>query len=324
MRAHLLRDDGSIETTTRADDVRAAHAAKRKLWLDLEVRTPEADTLLAETFALHPLTIEDIWTEQSTPKLEQLGDYVYVLAHTARRGSDPAEIELIELDVIVGTTFVITHDGRGSGATLAVHEELARGPRLLAKGPVWLAHAFLDRLVDGYLPLVDDLDDRVEVLEGDVVEKAGTPEGRDVLARIFALKRSLQSLRRISMHEREMLLRLSRGDFEAIPREALPYFRDVYDHLVRVADLAESYRDLATSALDAYLSAQSNRLNEIMKTLTMISTVMLPLTFVAGVYGMNFDLMPELRWRYGYGFALSLMVTMALFILSWFRRRRWL
>jgi magnesium transporter len=323
MRAHFLRDDGSIETTTRADDVRAAHAAKRKLWVDLEARTPETDALLADTFALHPLTIEDVWTDSSIPKLEQLGDYVYVLAHTARRGSDPAEIELIELDLIIGPTFVVTHDAQRSGATTAVHDELARGPRLLAKGPGWLAHAILDRLVDGYLPLVDDLDDRVEALEGDVVAKAGTPEGRDVLARIFALKRSLQTLRRISMHEREMLLRLSRGDFDAIPREALPYFRDVYDHLVRVADLAESYRDLASSALDAYLSAQSNRLNEIMKALTLISTVMLPLTFVAGVYGMNFDLMPELRWRYGYAFALALMATMAAAIVGWFRRRRW-
>jgi magnesium transporter len=323
MRAHLLRDDGTIETTTRAEDVRAAHAAKRALWVDLEARTPETESLLVDTFALHPLTIEDVWTDSATPKLEQIGDYVYVLAHSARRGADPSECELVELDVVIGTTFVLTHDAQGSGATLAVHEELARSPRLLAKGPAWLAHAFLDRLVDGYLPLVDDLDDRVEALEGDVVAKAGTPEGREVLARIFALKRSLQSLRRASLHEREMLLRLSRGDFEAIPREALPYFRDVYDHLVRVADLAESYRDLASSALDAYLSAQSNRLNEIMKALTLISTVMLPLTFIAGVYGMNFDVMPELRWRYGYAFALAVMATMAALIVGWFRRRRW-
>jgi magnesium transporter len=144
-----------------------------------------------------------------------------------------------------------------------------------------------------------------------------------VLTRIFELKRSLQALRRISIPEREIFLRMSRGEFDVVPHDALPYFRDVYDHLVRVADFAESYRDMVTSALDAYLSAQSNRMNEIMKTLTLISTVMLPLTFIAGIYGMNFDLMPELKWRYGYAFALGLMAVVALAIIAWFRRRRW-
>src|SRR5262249_7820822 len=149
------------------------------------------------------------------------------------------------------------------------------------------------------------------------------PDGVRVLARIFALKRSLQALRRVSIREREILLRLGRGEFDVVPGEALPYFRDVYDHLVRIADLAESYRDLVTGPLDAYLSAQSNRMNEIMKTLTLISTVMLPLTFIAGIYGMNYENMPELKWRYGYPFALALMAGVALLIVVWFRRRRW-
>jgi len=127
----------------------------------------------------------------------------------------------------------------------------------------------------------------------------------------------------VSIREREILMRLARGEFDVVPSEALPYYRDVYDHLVRVADLAESYRDLVTGALDAYLSAQSNRMNEIMKTLTLISTVMLPLTFIAGVYGMNYENMPELKWRYGYPFALGLMIVVAVTIVVWFRRRKW-
>ena len=127
----------------------------------------------------------------------------------------------------------------------------------------------------------------------------------------------------MSIREREILMRLARGEFDVVPPEALPYFRDVYDHLVRVADLAESYRDLVTGALDAYLSAQSNRMNEIMKTLTLMSTVMLPLTFIAGVYGMNYENMPELKWRYGYPFALGLMAAVGVAIVVWFRRRKW-
>ena len=121
-----------------------------------------------------------------------------------------------------------------------------------------------------------------------MLEKAGTPQGKKVLARILEFKRTLQELRRMSIHQREILLRLSRGDFDEIPADALPFYRDVYDHFLRINDIAEGYRDLVTSALDAYLSVQSNRMNEVMKTLTLMSTVMLPLTFIAGVYGMNF------------------------------------
>jgi magnesium transporter len=322
MRAHLLRDDGTVESTTSLDDVRAAHAAGRPIWVDLEDRSDETEALLKDTFALHPLTVEDVWVDRASPKVEQLGDYLYVLVHIARSAPGGTDIDLLELDLIIGPTFVVTHDG-GCGATAAIHDELERSPRLLAKGPAWLAHALLDRLVDGYLPLLDDLDDRIEALEADVIAKAGTPDGGQVLARIFALKRSLQGLRRVSIREREILLRLARGEFDVVPPSALPYYRDVYDHLVRVADLAESYRDLVTGSLDAYLSAQSNRMNEIMKTLTLISTVMLPLTFIAGVYGMNYDYMPELKWRYGYPFALALMAAVAVVIVVWFRRRRW-
>ena len=126
------------------------------------------------------------------------------------------------------------------------------------------------------------------------------------------------------MHQRELLLRLARGEFDVFPPDMLPYMRDVHDHFVRVGDLADSYRDLVTSALDAYLSVQSNRMNEVMKTLTLISTVMLPLTFIAGVYGMNFDHMPELKWQLGYPFALGLMAVVAVSAVVWFRYRRWL
>jgi magnesium transporter len=128
----------------------------------------------------------------------------------------------------------------------------------------------------------------------------------------------------MSIHQREILLRLSRGEFDEIPRETVPYFRDVFDHFVRINDLLEGFRDLVTDALEAYLSVQANRMNEIMKTLTLISTVMLPLTFIAGVYGMNFHYMPELSWIGGYPFALGIMLAVAVGILLFFRRKGWL
>jgi magnesium transporter len=134
----------------------------------------------------------------------------------------------------------------------------------------------------------------------------------------------LQELRRTSVHQREILLRLARGEFDEIPADAVPFYRDVYDHFLRFSDLVESYRDLETGALEAYLSVQSNRMNEIMKTLTLISTVMLPVTFIAGVYGMNFKVIPELDWKYGYAYVLGLMAVVTIGILAWFRHRGWL
>jgi magnesium transporter len=144
------------------------------------------------------------------------------------------------------------------------------------------------------------------------------------MSRIFAYKKSIQAMRRISSYQREILLRLSRGEFDEIPADAVPFFRDVCDHFVRVTSYTETFRELLTSALEAYLSMQSNRMNEVMKTLTLMSTIMLPLTFIAGVYGMNFSHMPELQWEYGYPFALGLMAVVTVVILFFFRRRRWL
>jgi magnesium transporter len=154
--------------------------------------------------------------------------------------------------------------------------------------------------------------------------RAGTPKGAPVLKRILKFRRLLQDLRRMSIHQREILLRLARGEFDEIPRDVVPFFRDVYDHFVRITDVIESFRDSVTSALEAYLTVQANRMNEVMKTLTLISTVMLPLTFIAGVYGMNFRHMPELAWIGGYPFALGLMAVVAIGILLYFRHKGWL
>src|SRR5581483_8866755 len=315
MRAFIL-DGEKVRETTDLADVRKAADEKKTLWIDLGEQTPEIEKFLIESLRLHPLTLEDIWTDRPSPKADEFPEYVYVCAHCVKRDKD--ELHTCEIDLVIGKTFVVTHDTQGL-VTSSVREEVLRTPRLMQKGAPWVAHAVLDRLVDGYLPVIDAFDGDVEALEDDVLAKAGTPEGGAVLQRILELKRSLQSLRRVSIHQRELLLRLARGEFAIFPPDLLPYLRDVHDHFVRVGDLADSYRDLVTSALDAYLSVQSNRMNEVMKTLTLISTVMLPITFIAGVYGMNFEHMPELRWEYGYPYALGLMAAVALGAVLFFR-----
>lgn len=320
MEAFILEGDVARHTSD-AGEIRAALEAKKTTWLDVREHTPEVDALLTGTLKLHGLTIEDVWSDRPSPKIDEFADYIYVCVQSLKRRGD--DLVHCELDLIVGATFVVTHDDSHSTVE-AIRDEIARAPRPLVRGAPWVAHAILDRLVDAYLPIIDGFDDDVEALEEEVLAKAGTREGNRVLARILDLKRSLQTLRRIAMHQREVLLRLSRGEFSIFPAEILPYMRDVHDHFVRVGDLADSYRDLVTSALDAYLSVQSNRMNEVMKTLTLISTVMLPLTFIAGVYGMNFDHMPELKWLYGYPCSLTLMAAVAIGAVAWFRRKGWM
>jgi magnesium transporter len=321
MQARIL-DGDKLVTTTDPGEIRAALASGQRIWIDLERQTPEAEALLADVLRLHPLTIEDIWAERSRPKIDDFDDYLYVIIHGIGAAKQD-KLKSVEIDVVIGANWLVTHDPAGLVSD-DIGTELDHSTRVMAKGIAWLAHAFLDRAVDQYMPVIDDLDAEIEQLETDVLDKAGTPSGRPVLLRILAFKRRLQELRRMSIHQREILLRLSRGELDEIPAETLPFFRDVYDHFLRINDIAEGYRDLVTSSLDAYLSVQSNRMNEIMKTLTLMSTVMLPLTFIVGLYGMNFKHMPELDWSWGYPGALGLMATVAAAILFWFRRRGWI
>jgi magnesium transporter len=322
MRAFVLDGDKVVESSDFAVVTRA-HEDEKPYWLDLGDETPEATRFLREVLAVHPLVIEDIWADRQLPKVEDFDDYLYILVHGTKRGSNATGIDTLELDVLLGAFWVVTHHN-DSRSVAAVTEELRRSPRLLKKGPAWVVHTLLDHLVDHYLPLLDGMDDELDKLEVDVLTKAGTPSGGGLMKRLLALKRAIQRLRRISIHQRDILLRLSRREFDEIPNEAVPFFRDVYDHFARVTELADSHRDLAAAVMEAYLSVQSNRMNEVMKRLTLISTIMLPLTFIAGVYGMNFQFMPELSWHLGYPFALALMAAVAIGAIVWFRTRRWM
>jgi magnesium transporter len=321
MQARIL-DGDKLRTTTSPAEIRTALEANQRIWIDLERHSADADALLADVLKLHPLTIEDIWAERSRPKIDDFDPYLYLIVHGIGAAKHD-KLQSVELDVVMGPNWLVTHDPAGLVSD-DVGTELDHSPRLLVKGVAWVAHALLDRAVDGYMPVIDQLDTEIEQLENDTLDKAGTPRGRNVLLRILAFKRRLQELRRMGIYQREILLRLSRGEFDEIPTDALPFYRDVYDHFLRINDIAEGYRDLVTSALDAYLSVQSNRMNEIMKTLTLMSTTMLPLTFIVGLYGMNFKHMPELEWVWGYPGALGLMVVVAGSILLWFRHRGWL
>jgi magnesium transporter len=293
-------------------------ASGAHLWIEASDRDPELHDLLQRVLGLHPLTVEDVLQDRPAPKVEDYGSWLYVVAHGLQVAGNA--LQTVEVDLVWNEKWVLSHHCGTVPAVSAVCEDLKRNPQALARGPVFVAHAVLDHLVDSYLPIVDDWDDEVDAVEAAVIDDPN----REVLQQIFRLKKALQQLRRGAMHQREVLHRLSRGEFALVPAPALPFFRDVYDHFQRVADLADGYRELLSGALDAYLSMVSNRMNEVMKALTLVATVLLPMTFIAGVYGMNFDHMPELHWRWGYAFAWAFMLTVGGGMIAWFKTRKWL
>jgi magnesium transporter len=320
IRIHTKGPDGGIRTSVDPADVARLVASGAFFWLDLDGDEEVMRALLQRDLGLHPLAVEDIFQERMIPKVEDYGDYLYVVVHgIACDHDDPEDLHTMEVDLVLGARWVVSHHG-GMRATEEVLDECRRNGRLFDKGAGFIAHAIMDHVVDYYVPVIDTFDRYVDEVESAVV---ANPQ-QTVLQRIFRLKRSLQRLRRIAMHQREVLLRLSRGEFDQVPEKALPFFRDIHDHFVRVSDLADGYRELLSGALDAYLSVVSNRMNEVMKTLTLVATIMLPLTFIAGLYGMNFDHMPELHWRFGYPMALLLMAAVAVGMALWFRYKRWL
>jgi magnesium transporter len=305
-----------LKNTAELTDVPALLHSGAPVWLDAEGSGEELTSLLTNTLKLHPLAVEDILEGQPTPKVEDYGEYLYVVALPAADGG----LDSSGLDIVIGKTWVFTHHRSPSKAVQGLASDLERHPRPLQRGPAFVAHALLDHVVDDYLPVMDALDDRVEALETAVVNDPT----REVLQELFSLKRGLQRIRRISVHQREILQRLSRGEFDLIPSDALPFYRDVFDHFVRVGDLADSYRELLSNDLDAYLSVVSNRMNEVMKTLTIVSTVVLPMNFLVGLYGMNFANMPELHWHYGYLYFWGLVAVVTGGTVGWLRHRRWI
>ena len=326
MKAFIL-DDEALRQTSDLAEVAQAHAEGKRFWVELDERTPDADRFLEQTLRIHPLAIEDLWNDLGLPKVEDFGDYVQLVMHGVREGdadSHEVPLALAELDVLIGRNYLVTHAHDERVCAIApVQAELARNARLLRRGPAWVAHAILDRMVDEYLPLIDRFDDEIEQVETSILAENATQD-RAIMARILRIKRSLQMLRRTTIYQREVLLRLARAEFDEIPREAMPFYRDVYDHFARVTELVDSYRELVTSLLDAHLSMQSNRMNEVMKRLTVMSTIMLPLSVIAGIYGMNFKHMPELEWIYGYPFAVGLMAAVVVAVLAFFRVKRWI
>ena len=319
MQAHIIVD-GQLERTSSCEVIRAAHAAGQTLWVELGEQTREAELLLTETFRVHPLVVEDIFRDRSIPKIDEHDGYLYVVVHALRRVDDPTLADLTDLDLVIGPTFILTQHREGP-ASGRLRARLEASPHLLGQGVAWLAHAFIDMVVDRFLPFMDALKVRVDDLELHVMSAAA--DEKDLLPELVALRRSIQAVWRIAHHQLDILEQLSRKEYAQIPRPARIYYRDVYDHFVHVAEEVDTYKDLVTGAVEAYLNVQSYRMNDTVKRLTLISTVMLPLNLIAAFYGMNFSSMPGLNWRWGFLCVIGAMVAITAGIWTYFRIRRW-
>jgi magnesium transporter len=294
------------------------------LWVVLqEATSEEINSILRDTFIFHPLSIEDCESQgYQTPKVDDFENHLFILSHALMPDHGSLEaLDTQELDMFLGGNYVVcSYHSAEMPPVDKVWGRLEKDHRLMQNGADFLCHAILDMLVDDYMPLIDRMDEEIEWMEDKVLEKP-SPE---TLERILALKHSTLTLRRIIAPQREIMNRLSRDEFDLIAPKHRIYYRDIYDHLVRIQDLSESVRDIVSGTLDIYLSATSNRLNEVMKALTIVSTIFLPLTFIAGVYGMNFKYFPEINWPFGYLYVWILFFVILIAMLWFFKKRGWI
>ena len=302
-----------------------ARSGQGLLWVSLE-DAPDTEVvgILQTGFGFHPLTITDCINEHyQAPKVDIFDDYLFVVTHAVQPPAPGEEdrVATAEFNLFLGANYVVTvSSGAAVKAVRELWERLAVDDRHIEKGADYLAYMILDQQVQAYLPVLETMDEEADLVMDDALVRPSS----QLLKRIQGLKHGILHLRRIIAPQREVMNRLSRDDLPQITEAHRIYFRDLYDHVVRVQDLSESLREMVTDALDTYLTTVANRTNDIMKALALVSTIFLPLTFIAGVYGMNFDHMPELRWPWGYYLVWGIFAAIVIGMLLLFRRRRWL
>ncbi len=292
------------------------------LWIDLSHPTLEMMAPIASAFALHPLAVEDALKRRQRPKAEEYEGFLFITTHAARlRGAAGHDVCLDEIDIFFGEGFVITAHSGAAPVLDEVRRRLAQAAPELRGTEGYVLYAILDAVVDSYFPVLDTLDDYVERLE-DTLFKGPKQKTMDHL---FAAKRALLHLRRVAAPQRDMMNLMLRHDSRLIGAPLRAYFRDIYDHLLRITEQIDTHRDLLAGALDIYLSIVSNRLNEVVKVLTVITAIFASLAVISGIYGMNFErAYPPFAWRYGFIAALGLMAASVVTMLAVFRRLRWL
>jgi magnesium transporter len=310
--AHTYRDKASV-TWINVDGVHDLDVVKE----------------IGERFCIHPLATEDIVATVLRPKAEEYENQVFIVLKMLYVGDEAGSVESEQVSLVLGDNFVITFQERRGDVFDAVRERIRNDKgRIRKSGADYLAYALIDAIVDNYFVVLENLGERIEFLENEVVSEPS----KETLRRVYSHKREIIRFRRSIWPLREVISSLERGESELFEKATLIYLRDVYDHTIQVIDTVEAFRDTVSGLVEVYLSSVSNRMNDVMKVLTIIATIFIPLTFIAGIYGMNFQPpgdgvnlnMPELQWRYGYIAALTAMAVVAGLMVLYFKRKRWL
>jgi magnesium transporter len=327
IRSLYYTPDEPVQTDLRPEEFAAAlkepHAL---LWVDFDGEPPEVcEPILRQVFGFHPLAVDDALQESHVPKIDDWDTYLYVVLHAVTLDQEErVGLDTLELDIFLGGNYLVTHRIQPVAAVERLWAACQRDERHLKKGSTHLLYALADELVADYMPVVESFDEAIDRIE-DLVFSAPRPS---LLEQIFALKRALLHLRRIIAPQREVLNKLTRGDYAVIDVQDRMFFRDVYDHVVRLYDISESLRDLVGGALDTYLSVVNNRMNDVMKTLTLITTLFMPVSFLVGFFGMNFfqATIPLEAWtgRVAFGLMMAVMILLPLGMFLWMRRRAWM
>ncbi len=322
---YWTQEDGVREESTVESLEPALGDGRTFVWLDLSGEPPGiSDPILRNSFGFHPLAVDDALRESHIPKLDDWGEYLYLVLH-ALDLPDPQELEphTLELDLFVGPRYLVTVHDRAIDAVDREWLRCQQVERHLRRAPAYLLYRIADELADDSMPVVERMDRILEQLEDEIFGQSS----RQTLERIFELKRAVVDVRRILAPQREVLNKLARNPYTTLSTEDQMYFRDVYDHLVRLHDINDGVRDQATGALETYLSTVNNQMNEVMKTLTIISTTFMPISFLTGFFGMNFfqPTDPMTMWTRMPMFVLAVLIMLATpgGILLFARRRGW-
>jgi len=275
---------------------------------------------IGKCFTIHPLILEDIFNTGQRPKMEDLDTYLYVTLKMLQVTGPEKEVKSEHVSMIIGPNYLLSFQEDVGDVFDPVRERIRKEGKIRKLGPDYLAYALIDDIVDNYFIVMEHIEERVESLEEQLVLAAS----RESLSQLSELKKDMIYLRKSVWPLREVILGLERTESQLIQESTVIYLRDVYDHTIQVIDTLETLRDMVSGMIDIYLSSLSYKMNEIMKVLTLIATIFIPLTFVAGVYGMNFRNMPELGWEFGYPLVWGVMIAMVIAMLIYFRKRQWI
>ncbi|WP_291166631.1 magnesium/cobalt transporter CorA [Gimesia sp.] len=317
-------EEPSVETV---EDLLKFREKDSITWVCLEgLKNVEITELIGKYFDIHPLVLEDILNTHQRPKFEEYDDYLYIVLKGLSLGEEEAEpgefnVDYEQISILVLNDFVFTFKEWKDELFLPLIQRIRSSTgRIRTLGSDYLTYAILDTIIDQNFVLLDSMDERIDAIEEELL----TDPTSDTLVSIQRLKRELINIRRSTSPQRELLSAILRSDHDLISEKIHIYFRDVFDHVLRISESVDSYRDMLAGLLDIYVSSVSNKMNEVMKILTVFASIFIPLTFIAGIYGMNFEYMPELRWKWSYPMIWVVFITLPAVLIIYFKKKKWL